>query len=478
MRTRGHAVPTAYNGRHLRQAGLWSAVACAVAMDAGAQRAGEWRVLFDGRSLEGWHQCNGTARYEAADGTIIGRAVLGSPNSFLCTRDSFGDFILEYETQQDTELNGGVQIRSIVDPAVKEGRVHGYQVEIDPSPRRWTGGIYDESRRGWLHTLDSQPAAQRAFRRGQWNHFRVEAIGHSIRTWVNGVPAADILDDLTPRGIIALQVHNIGTDTAMAGAAIRFRNIRIRTANLPASRTPVRAGTPQYNHVANTLSPREHAEGWMLLWDGRTTAGWRGAKRTTFPDHGWAVRDGTLSVLGAEGKESADGGDIVTEAEYENFELQVEYRLTRGANSGIKYFVNTALNQGEGSAIGCEFQLLDDAVHPDAKLGLGGNRTNAGLYDLIPPVSQRVNGIGEWNRARIVVRGRHVEHWLNGFRTVAYERGTQQWRALVSHSKYAVWPAFGEARRGRILLQDHGNDVSFRSIKLRVLPAADTTGLR
>lgn len=454
---------------------LAASVAAAATLPA---QADGWRPLFDGRSLTGWTQCNGSARYTVENGTLVGRAVLNSPNSFLCTTEPFGDFVLEYDTRQATDLNGGVQVRSISDPAIMNGRVHGYQVEIDPSPRRWSGGIYDESRRGWLHTLEGQPAAQAAFRKGAWNHFRVEAIGNSIRTWVNGVPAADIVDDLTPRGIIALQVHNIGTDTAMAGAAIAFRNIRIRTTNLAAVRTPAGAGTPQYAYLVNTLTPREEAEGWRLLFDGRTTTGWRGAKLTTFPDHGWAVRDGLLSVLGAEGKEAADGGDIVTEAEYENFELTVEYRLTRGANSGIKYFVNTDLNKGEGSAIGCEFQLLDDAVHPDAKLGVGGNRTNSGLYDLIPPMNVRFNGIGEWNRARIVVRGRYVEHWLNGFRTVAYERGTQEWRALVSHSKYTIWPNFGEARRGRILLQDHGNNVSFRSIKLRVLPAADTTGLR
>jgi hypothetical protein len=163
------------------------------------------------------------------------------------------------------------------------------------------------------------------------------------------------------------------------------------------------------------------------------------------------------------------GGDIVTADQYGNFELIVEYSITKGANSGIKYFVDTTLNKGAGSSIGCEFQILDDAVHPDAKLGVKGNRTNAGLYDLIPPRNIRFNGVGEWNRARIVVQGKHVEHWLNGFKTVEYERGTQMWRALVDYSKYAVWPAFGEAPKGHILLQDHGNRVSFRTIKIRAL---------
>ena len=448
---------------------LLAALACAVAPMARAQSGG-WRMLFNGTSLDGWYPCNGSAPYTVEDGTITGRSVVNSPNSFLCTREAFGDFVLEYEVWLGTQLNSGVQIRSIADPAIRNGRVHGTQIEIDPSDRKWTGGIYDESRRGWLHTLDGQPAAQNAFHLGVWNTFRVEAIGSSIRTWVNGVPTANIVDDLTPRGIIALQVHDIGSDAKLAGQIVRFRNIRIRTDNPSAIRTPDTGETPQYNYIVNTLSAREQQAGWKLLWDGKTTAGWRGAKLTTFPAQGWEIKDGVLSVLETEGREAAAGGDIVTVDEYENFELTAEYRLSRGANSGIKYFVNTELNTGAGSAIGNEFQILDDAVHPDAKLGVNGNRTNGGLYDLIPPRNVRFNGIGEWNRARIIVRGSHVEHWLNGFKTVEYERGTQEWRALVDHSKYVVWPNFGEAKRGHILLQDHGNNVSFRSIKIRVLP--------
>jgi hypothetical protein len=176
-----------------------------------------------------------------------------------------------------------------------------------------------------------------------------------------------------------------------------------------------------------------------------------------------------LIVAETGGGEAAAGGDIVTVDEFANFEIIVEFNMTKGANGGIKYFVDTELNKGQGSSIGCEYQLLDDAVHPDAKLGVKGNRTLAGLYDMIAPVGVRSNGIGEWNRARIVVQGRHVEHWLNGFKTVEFERATQMWRALVDHSKYSVWPAFGEAQKGRILLQDHGNTVMFRTIKIREL---------
>jgi len=303
--------------------------------------------------------------------------------------------------------------------------------------------------------------------------FQSSEVDDKVLLKTDGMPTyhlANIVDDLTPSGILALQVHAIGNDEKHAGEMIRFRNVRILTQQLAAARSADRVAATQFNYVPNTLSAREQQSGWKLLWDGRTTTGWRGARRTTFPANGWEVKDGVLSVMETEGKEAAAGGDIVTMDKYRNFELVVEYNLARGANSGIKYFVDTELNKGEGSSIGCEFQILDNDVHPDAKLGVNGNRTNAGLYDLIAPQNIRFNGIGEWNRARIIVQGRHVEHWLNGFKTVEYERGTQMWRALVDKSKYVVWPRFGEAEEGHILLQDHGNRVSFRSIKIRALP--------
>jgi len=442
-------------------------VAGCLALLATPAVAQDWRPLFNGSDLAGWTRVNGTAPYTVENGAIVGRAVLDSPNSFLVTTQEFGDFILEFEVKLDDALNSGIQIRSHSDPAYKQGRVHGYQVEIDPTERAWTGGIYDESRRGWLHTLQEQPEARRAFRMGEWNRFRVEAIGTSIRTWVNGVPCADIIDDLTPRGFIGLQVHSIGKDAASVGRTVRWRNLRIATADLERHRTRASAGTPQFNYIPNTLTAREQADGWTLLWDGKTPTGWRGAKSESFPAGGWEIKDGVLSVVESGGRESASGGDIITVDRYRDFELTVEFRISEGANSGIKYFVDPTLNKGEGSAIGCEFQILDDERHADAKAGVNGNRKLAGLYDLIPPANIRFNGVDEWNRARIVVRGQHVEHWLNGFKTVVYERGTQMWRALVDHSKYVVWPRFGEAPEGHILLQDHGNRVSFRSIKVR-----------
>ena len=431
-----------------------------------AQKDG-WQTLFNGKDLSGWVQRNGKASYEVKNGIIIGTTVPDQPNSFLCTDKDYGDFILELEFMVDSTMNSGIQFRSLSDPNIMNGRVHGYQMEIDPSQRAWSGGIYDEGRRLWLYSLEYNPSAKKAFRNGQWNKYRIECIGAHIRTFVNGVPAAYMIDDLTPKGFIALQVHSIGKDEK-PGKQIMWRNIRIKTSGLTLTTTP---GIFVANILPNNLSDMEKRSGVKMLWDGATTKGWRAAHKISFPGKGWNIHDGMLSVVPSGGGESQNGGDIVTDEQFSAFELQFEFRLKEGANSGVKYFV-TEKEQSSGSAIGLEYQVLDDEKHPDAKLGAAGNRTLAGLYDLIPPLKfgQAYRKIGDWNRGMIrVYPDNHVEHFLNGYKVVEYQRGGQMFRALVARSKYNVWPDFGEAKEGRILLQDHGNAVDFRSIKIRKL---------
>nr|MCU0753399.1 DUF1080 domain-containing protein [Akkermansiaceae bacterium] len=249
-------------------------------------------------NLDGWTQRGGKAVYSVENGEIVGTSVMNTPNSFLCTDRTYGDFILEYEFKVDPRLNSGVQIRSLFFDEersyeldgktikVPAGRVHGYQVEIDPDvvrKRLWSAGIYDEARRGWLYPAPADKQQQsafskqgmRVFKPEDWNHVRVEARGDSIKTYLNGEPRADLKDAVTARGIIGLQVHGIG-NKEHEGTQVRWRNLKITDLDPP----------------ANMLSADEKAAGWKLLWDGKTTDGWRGAKSDSFPDKGWEIKDG------------------------------------------------------------------------------------------------------------------------------------------------------------------------------------------
>ena len=424
-----------------------------------------WVTLFDGESLNGWTQIGGEAKYTVEDNAIVGITVHNTPNSFLTTDKDYGDFILELDYKVDPSMNSGIQIRSNSLPHYKDGRVHGYQIEIDPSERAWSAGIYDEARRGWLNPMTDNPEAQKAFKQNEWNHYRIEAIGDTLKTWINDVPAAYLIDDKTSQGFIALQVHSI-SDEQKDGTDIIWKNIKILTDSLSkySRKSPLKPIITK-----NGLGVDEAKNGWKMLWDGKTTEGWRGAKLDEFPTKGWEIKDGVLSVLSSGGEESAAGGDIVTKELYGDFELMVDFMITEGANSGIKYYVDTDLNKGPGSSIGLEYQILDDKRHPDAKLGNHeGSRTVASLYDLImADPNKPMNPPGEWNTAHIVSKDNHVEHWLNGMKVLEYERKSDDYLKLVSESKYAKWPNFGESDKGHLLLQDHGDNVSFKNIKIK-----------
>ena len=449
-----------------------------------------WVNLFNGKNLNGWAEHSGKAKYTVVDGVLTGESVSGTGNSFLCTTQTYENFEFEMEYKCDALLNSGVQIRSEVFREATNAmiggkefkfaadRIHGYQCEIDMDAARgrmWSAGIYDEARRGWLFPTGGEKSAQSlAFseqgravsKNGKWNKLRIVANGPVIKTWLNGVARSEISDNVTPSGVLALQVHGVGADTNKVGLQVHFRNIRI------------------HELAPNTLTETEKSEGWKLLWDGKTTDGWRSPKSDKFPDESWTMNDGVLTAdhnLTNGNAEAQFGGDIITRERYSNFELTADFKTTTGCNSGIKIFVQPDLAPinrysgqpaAKGSAIGLEYQILDDANHPDAKLGRNGDRKLGSLYDLIPaPENKKVNPVGEWNHARILSQGKHVEFWLNGEKLVTFERGSDAFRAAVALGKFKDVPDFGEWSDGHILLQEHGSEVSFRNVKIRELPA-------
>ncbi len=428
--------------------------------------AQNWESLFNGKNLNGWKKLNGKAEYKVEDGAIVGYSKMNTPNTFLATQKSYGNFILEFDFKIDDGLNSGVQIRSISDKSYQKGRVHGYQFEIDPSARAWSGGIYDEARRGWLYPLTQNPSAHTAFKNQSWNKARIEAVGNSIATWINDIPCANIWDNTSAEGFIALQVHSI-SDTMQAGKKIYWKNIRICTTDVEKYLTANHA--PEINTIPNTLSPQEVKNGWNLLWNGKNTEGWRSSKSPRFPTKGWVIENDVMVVSKKINGKSDYGGDIVTEKKYKNFILKVDFRITKGANSGVKYFVNSGKSKSDGLSFGCEYQILDDKRHPDSKGGVNGNRKVGSLYDLIPAPVEKPFMENEFNTATIVVKNDHVEHWLNGTKLIEYTRQNEMWNALVAYSKYRNIPEFGNAIYGHILLQDHGDEVWFRNIKIKEL---------
>ena len=446
-----------------------------------------WKYLIDD-NLSNWEIKEGNADFTVKDGIITGTSILKSPSTYLGTKINYKDFILEFEVNVSSGLNSGVQFRSLKSDNSRNS-VYGYQLELEADKpernRLWSGGIYDQSRRSiFLYPLSVNPIARSAFKPNEWNFVRIEAIGNSIRSWINGIQCSNLVDDTSTDGFIALQIHSIGKQS-LEGKTVKWKNIRISTHEIN-NRYPVEDYAQEINNIDNFLTEKQKEDGWKFIFDGNTSKGWLGAKSESFPEKGWKINDGVLTVLPSDGRESENGGDIITKVKYENFEFELDFRITKGANSGIKYFVDLSLNKDEGSAIGLEYQILDNKFHTDAskkfrvmelegekwevkKEDVKKNRGVASLYDLIEAEKFNHKSVssGQWHRAKIISNNGHIEHWLDNEKVLEYNRFSQVFKALVEYSKYSKWENFAQQKSGHILLQDHGNEVSFKNIKIR-----------
>jgi len=329
----------------------------------------EWQQLFDGKTLKGWKQLGGEAIYKVEDEKIVGISVKGTPNSFLCTKKDYSDFILEFEVKVDPHLNSGVQIRSNSYPGYRKGRVHGYQVEIDPSPRAYSGGIYDEARRGWLYDLSENEAARKSFKKQQWNHYRVEAIGEHIRTWVNGVAAADLRDSMTLTGFIGLQVHASDSEEPLK---VQWRNIRIK--DLGGHR-------------------------WKLLFDGHSLKGWH-----KLPGGKWEIKDGV--IIGTSSKEERNHGLLVTDRLFGDFTARLKFKAVKG-NSGFYFRVEEV--QSNVGVHGFQAEI-------DAERDVGGLYETGGRAWVVKPKAEDVRKWfrpGKWNQMTVSAHGRRIVVHVN-----------------------------------------------------------------
>lgn len=377
---------------------------------------GDWIDLFDGETLDGWTQRNGTATYEVVDGAIVGTTAKGSPNSFLCSNEFYGDFELEFDVKLfDGQLNSGVQIRSHSIPTHKNGRVHGYQVEV--STNGHAGFVYDEARRGWLSKDRDDPIRRAAFKNGEWNRYRVICCGPTIRTWINGVQIAHVVDDWSPTGFIGLQVHSVGGDPKWR---VGWKNLRIR-------------------HLGD-------GGGFASLFNGKDLSGWKVNENTSSA----RVEGGKLIVQGDRAHVFYDGP--VYQHQFKNFELRALVQTKPNANSGV-YF-HTAFQDTGWPAKGYEVQVNNSQ---------GDWRRTGGLYG-IDDIKEPPAKDDTWFLMTTRVEGKHITVHIDGKPLIDYTEpeGVERPQGFAGRL----------IDRGTFALQAHdpGSEVWYKAIEVKPLP--------
>ncbi|MBO6688615.1 MAG: DUF1080 domain-containing protein [Henriciella sp.] len=341
-----------------------------------------WVELFDGQSLEGWNQVNGEAPYESVDGVIRGTNIFDTPNSFLATDEEYSDFMLEFESRSIGDANSGVQFRTELAPGTWSGVV-GYQLDIDPSERRWTGGIYHEGVHIWRHSMARNPDCQAAYQHGEWNAYRIEAIGSVIATWVNGVPCAHMTGDHHATGFVALQVHAIGQEEKYLGSFTEWRNLRVLTDPQPSDLMQAQRGALVEGWLDNQVSEIEIEKGWKAF----------------------EFLDGAATV------------DVASDG----FEFVIDMQMDDAAEGYLDYSFEYDGNACEG-----RYAILNDAAlgetRPASHLMGSSPDTHEAINLSEPGRPKRVYADGRWNRVRIVVTDDRIQHWLNSVKVVDYPR--------------------------------------------------------
>ena len=416
---------------------FWISILTVCLLTGSTSIAGEWTDLFNGKDLAHWQNPYDWGKADIVNGEIH----LSTDKSkwFLSSVKEYSDFIFEVEVKMpEGKSNSGFLFRS----HKSKNKMFGYQAEVDPSDRNWSGGLYDEGRRKWFISPNrdhakSDEAKQKSiaafreragdcFKRHGWNKYRIECRGDHIRISVNGVTTTDIHDQEDAKGYIALQHHGEKSQI------YRFRNIRIM--ELTGDHTTACSGSTEWT----SLFASGDFSNWTKINGAPVGEGWR-------IEHGIVHRP-------------SKGGDIITKQHYENFELRFDWKISEAGNSGVKY--------RSRSALGLEYQILDDAKHKDSK-----NPTHraGSLYELVAaPDDKPLKPVGEWNYGRILANGKHIEHWLNGEKVVEIEVGSDDWKTKFQNSKYKKHEGFG-SWAGPILLQDHNDEVWYRNVQIREL---------
>lgn len=359
-----------------------------------------WQSLLSNNSLAQWQQLGGKAPYALENKTIVGTTIATRENSFLATKAIFSDFIFEVHVSVDAGMNSGVQFRSNSLAEYKNGKVHGYQMEIDTSSRRWSGGIFDEGRSGWLYNLSRNTQCQEQFKVGEWNLYRIEAIGNSLRTFVNNVPCADLIDTQSAEGFIALQVHSAGMDKK--GKQVKWRNPRIITDNPQRFTTPIPPNSLQISNLSNTLSDNEATNKWQLLWQPNI-------KPLVNSPANWQENNDHIAANATSVKTSTS-----FKVPYQNFEFEADIKIGDRLEGGIRYLSNTK----QDVTTSLKFQLIDDELSPlakDQKKSLGAIFNKVAPVNLSEPArkKKREKGKWGWNRIRVVINNGRIEHWMN-----------------------------------------------------------------